>query len=181
MIKHETNVKDCYVLEPKINGDHRGYLFEAYNENTYKNLGIYDNFVQENQSKSTKNVLRGLHYQSSISANSKLRRCIKGEIFDICVDMRKDSPTFGNINTIILSEDNNKIHYIPRGCAAGLLTLSDESIFVYLLDNVYYPNNEHGVLWNDKKICINYPINEKDIIVSEKDKNQPKFDDAFYC
>ena len=183
MEKIETNIEGCYVLKPKIIGDERGYFFESYNEKKFKELGITDNFLQDNESLSAKNILRGLHYQIGSSAMSKLRRVAKGKALDICVDMRKNSNTFGKYHCVVLSGENKMLHYIPRGCAAGLLTLEDDTLFVYKCDNLYDPTAERGVFWNDTEINLpikDYIDNLDEIITSEKDQKQPLLKDATY-
>lgn len=183
MIKESTNINGCYVLTPKVFGDDRGYFFESYNKKEFEKIGINDNFIQDNESLSAKNILRGLHYQIGDSAMSKLRRVAKGKVLDICVDMRKESSTFGKYHCVILSGENKKMHYIPRGCAAGLLTLEDNTLFVYKCDNLYSQKDERGVFWNDSDInlpLLDYINNLDDIITSDKDKTQPLLKNATY-
>jgi dTDP-4-dehydrorhamnose 3,5-epimerase len=168
----KTKIEDVFTVEPTVFGDERGYFMETYNENDFKEQGINLNFVQDNQSKSTKGVLRGLHFQYT-HPQGKLVRVIKGEVFDVAVDLRKKSKTYGEWVGEILSEENKKQLFIPKGFAHGFLVLSDEAEFVYKCTDFYTPNDEGGIIWNDPEIGIDWPlkgINEEDIIFSEKDK-----------
>lgn len=167
----KTSIKDVYIIESTIFGDERGYFMETYHEKEFKDGGIDVKFVQDNQSKSRKGVLRGLHFQCT-NPQGKLVRVIKGEVFDVAVDLRKDSATYGKWEGILLSEDNKKQFYVPEGFAHGFLVLSDEAEFIYKCTNLYYPEDEGGILWNDPDIGIEWPLDNIDeIILSEKDKN----------
>lgn len=170
IIKKE--IEGVFVVEPTVFEDERGYFMETYNENDFKAEGIDLNFVQDNQSKSSKGVLRGLHFQYT-QPQGKLVRVIKGEVFDVVVDLRKDSETYGKWVGEILSEDNKKQLFIPKGFAHGFLVLSDEAEFVYKCTDFYNPGDEGGIQWNDPEISIEWPLGdlkEEDLILSEKDK-----------
>jgi dTDP-4-dehydrorhamnose 3,5-epimerase len=167
----KTSIADVYIIDPTVFGDERGYFMETYNENEFKEAGLDLNFVQDNQSKSTKGVIRGLHFQKK-SPQGKLVRVIKGEVFDVAVDLRNDSPTYGKWEGVTLSEDNKKQFYVPEGFAHGFLVLSDEAEFTYKCTNFYDAEDEGGILWNDPEIGIDWPIkNINDVVLSEKDKN----------
>ena len=166
----ETEIKGVYIIEPKVFGDERGYFMETYNYEDFKSAGLDMVFVQDNQSKSKKGVLRGLHFQKNYP-QGKLVRVIKGEVFDVAVDLRKDSQTYGKWVGIILNDENKKQFYIPEGFAHGFLVLSEEAEFVYKCTEVYHSEDEDGIAWNDPEIGIQWPLeNIKDIILSEKDK-----------
>lgn len=165
-------IEGLYIIEPKVFGDERGYFMETYNYNDFKEAGLDMIFVQDNQSKSRKGVLRGLHFQKK-HPQGKLVRVISGEVFDVAVDIRKDSPTFGKWYGITLSADNKKQFYIPEGFAHGFLVLSDEAEFVYKCTDFYHPEDESGIRWDDKEIGIKWPIGDigiEKILLSEKDK-----------
>lgn len=167
-----TPIKHLVVIEPKVFGDERGYFYEAYNKNTFHELGLDYDFVQDNQSFSKKGVLRGLHFQKNYP-QAKLVRVIEGEVFDVAVDLRKDSPTFGKWYGVVLSGENKKMFMIPRGFAHGFLVLSDTAIFSYKCDDFYHPNDEGGIIYNDPTIGVEWPKIDCDIILSEKDKFHP--------
>ena len=167
-----TPVKDLVVIEPKVFGDERGYFYEAYNKNTFHELGLDYDFVQDNQSFSKKGVLRGLHFQKKYP-QAKLVRVIEGEVFDVAVDLRKDSPTYGKWYGVVLSGENKKMYMIPRGFAHGFLVLSDTAIFSYKCDDFYHPNDEGGIIYNDPTIGVEWPKIDCDIVLSEKDKLHP--------
>lgn len=165
-----TKIKDMYIIEPQVYGDSRGYFMETYNFSDFKQAGLDMEFVQDNQSKSKKGVLRGLHFQYE-KQQGKLVRVIKGKVFDVGVDLRKDSPTYGQWEGVILSEENKKMFYLPEGFAHGFLVLSDEAEFTYKCTNFYSPENEGGLMWNDSEIDIEWPLeNIDEIILSAKDK-----------
>lgn len=171
-----TPIKDCFIIQPKIFGDERGYFFESFNQKQFEELiGMKINFVQDNQSLSKKGVLRGLHFQKGIYQQAKLVRVIKGKIEDVVVDLRKDSPTYGKFFKEVISEENNKQIFIPRGCAHGFLVLSEEAIFTYKCDNYYHPEAEGGIIYNDEELGIDWSLEGNDIIISEKDKLLPSF------
>ena len=167
----ETKIKDLYIIEPKVFLDERGYFMETYNKNDFEKNGLNMVFVQDNESKSKKGVLRGLHFQTRYP-QGKLVRVSKGEVFDVAVDLRKNSPTYGNWEGVILSEKNKRQFYVPEGFAHGFLVLSEEAIFSYKCTNFYMPKYESGIIWNDPYININWPTDTiKELIISEKDKN----------
>lgn len=167
----DTPIKDLYVVEPYVYGDERGYFFESFNKTEFIKNNINVDFVQDNESKSTKGVLRGLHFQKKFP-QSKLVRVIKGEVFDVAVDLRKNSPSYGKWYGIVLSNINKKMLFIPKGFAHGFLCLSDTAIFSYKCDELYHPEDEGGILWDDPDINVCWPI-RNGVILSEKDKKQP--------
>lgn len=168
----KTKIKDLYIIEPKVFKDNRGYFMESYNKNDFFEAGLNMNFVQDNESKSKKGVLRGLHFQTK-NTQGKLVRVIKGEVFDVAVDLRKDSHTFGMWEGVILSEENKKQFYVPEGFAHGFLVLSDEAVFNYKCTDFYSPQYDCGLLWNDKDINIEWPLEGiEEILLSDKDKIQ---------
>ena len=169
----KTPIQDLYIIEPTIFGDNRGYFMETYNYNEFKQAGLDMIFVQDNQSKSKKGVLRGLHFQKT-KPQGKLVRVIDGEVFDVAVDLRKNSKTYGKWYGIVLSSENKKQFYVPEGFAHGFLVLSETAEFVYKCTNFYDPADECGLMWNDPDIGIEWPVgNDTDIILSTKDKNHP--------
>ena len=161
-------IQDVTLITPKVFIDERGFFMETYQKEEFAKEGITGDFVQQNHSKSVKGVLRGLHYQKEPYAQAKLVRCIKGEIFDVAVDIRKNSPSFGKYISATLSTENKNILYIPRGFAHGFEVLSDEAEIIYSIDNIYAKESESGIIWNDSSIKINWPI--KSPILSEKNK-----------
>jgi len=176
----ETPIKDLLIIEPDIFKDHRGYFIESYNEKRFCSIGITNHFVQDNESQSVFGVIRGLHYQIEPYAQAKLVRVIKGKVFDIAVDLRKNSPTFGKWYGIELNEETKKMFYIPRGFAHGFSVLSDIAIFSYKCDNFYNKEAERGIIFSDPQLNINWKIENHKAIVSEKDKLLPLFSDAHY-
>ena len=173
-----TPIKDLVILEPKVFEDSRGYFYESYNENTFKEIGLSYKFVQDNQSYSSKGVLRGLHFQKHYP-QAKLVRVIEGEVFDVAVYLRRNSPTFGKWFGVNLSGENKRMFMIPRGFAHGFLVLSEKAIFAYKCDDFYHPNDEGGILYNDKDIGIEWPSLDVPFILSEKDKIHPSFKNIF--
>lgn len=174
----ETSIKGVWVLTPKVFNDNRGYFFEAWKKSDFEaHVGKVD-FIQDNESKSSYGVLRGLHYQKGEFSQAKLVRVIKGKVLDVAVDLRKSSPTFGKHVMVELSEDNKRQLFIPRGFAHGFLVLSPEAIFTYKVDNIYAPAHEASIRWNDPQIGINWPIDQKDVVASPKDLEGKKFKDA---
>ena len=164
------HIEGLMVITPKVFGDNRGYFMETYNYNDYKAAGIDQVFVQDNQSASKKGVLRGLHFQINYP-QAKLVRAIRGEVFDVAVDLRKDSPTFGQWYGVLLSEENKKQFFIPKGFAHGFLVLSDYAEFAYKCTDFYHPNDEGGLAYNDPEIGVEWPVPEgMELILSEKDK-----------
>lgn len=174
----DTPIPGLFVFEPKVFEDARGYFFESFNASVFSEKGINVNFVQDNQSKSTYGILRGLHYQLDPFAQAKLVRVISGEVLDVAVDVRKGSPTFGQHYGIILSAENKKQLYIPRGFAHGFVVLSETAEFFYKCDNFYSKEHDAGILYNDNTLNIDWKINPADIKVSEKDANLPSFPNA---
>ena len=163
-----TEISGVFVIEPKVFGDNRGYFMETYNEKAFKEAGLDYNFVQDNQSSSKKGVLRGLHFQKTFP-QAKLVRVLKGEVFDVAVDLRKDSKTYGKWVGVYLSEENKKQFMIPRGFAHGFVVTSDYAEFAYKCDEFYHPEDEGGLMFDDKDIGIIWP-QVGEIILSEKDK-----------
>lgn len=166
-----TEIPDVFIIEPKIFLDDRGYFTESYKKEDFdKHAGHEINFIQDNQSKSTYGVLRGLHFQKGKDAQAKLVRVIKGRVVDVAVDLRKSSPTFGKYVMVELSEDNMRQLFVPRGFAHGFQVLSEEAIFIYKVDNKYAPQSEQTLAYDDPTIGINWPISHKEkLILSEKD------------
>lgn len=175
----ETKLKGCFIIEPKVICDERGYFMESFNEKTFQN-GISEkvHFVQDNQSFSSKGVLRGLHYQTGEHAQAKLVRVLQGEVLDIAVDIRPNSPTFGQSEAIVLSAEKQNQFYIPRGFAHGFLVLSETATFFYKCDNFYNKESEGGIIFNDTQININWNFPEKELIISEKDQHLPTLEFA---
>ena len=174
---NKTSIDGVYIIEPKVFGDNRGYFMETYNKEHFAETGLNMTFVQDNESKSSKGVLRGLHFQRKHS-QGKLVRVTKGEVFDVAVDLRYGSPTYGMWEGVILSEENKKQFYIPEGFAHGFLVLSDEAVFNYKCTDFYSPEYDGGVMWNDPDINIKWPLdNIEEIILSDKDKNHPNLKD----
>lgn len=167
----KTEIEGVYIIEPKVFGDNRGYFMETYNEQEFKNNGLDYNFVQDNQSKSKKGVLRGLHFQKT-HPQAKLVRVLEGEVFDVAVDLRKGSKTYGKWVGVILSEENKKQFMIPRGFAHGFVVLSETAVFAYKCDDFYHPEDEGGIMWNDPDINIEWPY-KGELLLSEKDKVHP--------
>lgn len=175
----ETKLKGCFILEPKIFGDERGSFMESFNERTFaEGTGQQVHFVQDNQSYSTKGVLRGLHYQTGEHAQAKLVRVLNGEVLDVAVDLRPDSPTYGQYETILLTGDNQLQFFIPRGFAHGFLVLSEKATFFYKCDNFYNAASEGGLMYNDPTVNINWNFPESEMIVSEKDQVLPTLENV---
>ena len=171
----KTTLDGLVVLKPTIFKDNRGYFMESYNQKNINKLVGNVHFVQDNESVSSRGVLRGLHFQKPPYAQAKLVRCLKGSVLDVVLDLRKDSKTYGIFETILLTEENKKQLFIPKGFAHGFVVLSETAIFSYKVDNYYNPDSESGVLWNDLDLNIDWKINKKEIIVSKKDKSLPTF------
>ena len=175
----ETKLKGCFVLEPTIFNDDRGYFMESFNENTFeKGVGQKVQFVQDNQSFSSKGVLRGLHYQTGEHAQAKLVRVLQGEVLDIAVDIRPNSPTYGEHEAIVLTAENQKQFFVPKGFAHGFLVLSETATFFYKCDNFYNKESEGGILFNDPALNIDWQFDLSKCIVSEKDEILPLFKNA---
>ena len=178
MLVEETRLKGCYVLKPKVFKDKRGYFLESFNQKTFNNqTGLNVNFVQDNESKSSKGVLRGLHFQRGEHAQAKLVRVVQGSVIDIAVDLRPNSETYGQHVSVLLSGNNKTQLYIPRGFAHGFLVLEDNTIFNYKCDNYYNKASEGGIIYNDKDLNIDWPLPEEELILSEKDLTFPLFKD----
>ena len=174
-----TELEGCYCIEPEIFVDHRGYFMESFNEKTFQEkTGMPIHFVQDNQSFSSKGVLRGLHYQTGEHAQSKLIRVLSGEILDVAVDIRPDSKTYGQQITIILSAENQKQFFVPKGFAHGFLVLSETATIFYKCDNFYNKESEGGIIYNDPTLNIDWQFPEADLIISEKDTVQPTLENS---
>ena len=166
----KTDIDGVWIIEPKVFNDPRGYFFEAWKQSEFdEHIGKHVEFVQDNESKSSYGVLRGLHYQKGEYSQAKLVRVIKGRVLDVAVDLRKSSPTFGKHVKVELSEQNKRQLFIPRGFAHGFLVLSDEAIFTYKVDNVYAPQHEASIRWNDETIGIEWGIAQDAVLTSDKD------------
>lgn len=176
MTVEETFLKGCFIIQPKIFGDNRGFFFESFNQKKFqKETGVVVNFVQDNQSLSHRGVLRGLHFQKGEFAQAKLVRVIKGKVLDVVLDIRKNSETFGKHFSIILSEENNKQLFVPQGFAHGFAVLENNTIFAYKCDNYYNKESESGVIYNDPELNINWILGDNEIMLSGKDKLLPSF------
>ena len=171
----KTKLDGLVVLKPTVFKDNRGYFMESYNQKNINKLLGNVNFVQDNESESSIGVLRGLHFQKPPYTQAKLVRCLKGSVLDVVLDLRKDSKTYGIFETISLTEENKKQLFIPKGFAHGFIVLSKSAIFSYKVDNYYKPEFESGIIWNDSDLNIDWKINKNEIIVSEKDKSLPTF------
>ena len=175
-----TPIKDLIIIETKVFGDLRGFFMETYNQKSFEELGLTMKFVQDNHSKSKKGVLRGLHFQTR-NTQGKLVRVIRGRVFDVAVDLRKESETYGQWYGIELSAENKLMFYVPEGFAHGFLTLDDDTEFVYRCTDLYSPEYDSGILWNDETLNIDWKfeefgINREELTISEKDRKQQKFD-----
>jgi dTDP-4-dehydrorhamnose 3,5-epimerase len=174
----KTDIPDLVIIKPKVFEDSRGYFFESYNEEKYIEEGLNYQFVQDNESLSMYGTIRGLHYQLAPFSQTKLVRVIKGKIFDIAVDIRKNSPTFGKWAGVELNEENKQQLLVPKGFAHGFSVLSKEAIVFYKCDNFYNPDSERGIYYNDPKLNIDWKIENNQAIISAKDKVNPEFDKA---
>ena len=173
----KTKLDGLVVLKPTVFKDNRGYFMESYNQKNINKLLGNVNFIQDNESESSRGVLRGLHFQKPPYTQAKLVRCLKGSVLDVVLDLRKDSKTYGIFETISLTEENKKQLFIPKGFAHGFIVLSKSAILSYKVDNYYNPESESGIIWNDPDLNIDWKINKNEIIVSEKDKNLPTFNE----
>ena len=173
-----TELEGVWILEPKVFGDSRGYFMETFKQDDFERHIGRINFVQDNESRSSYGVLRGLHYQKGDDSQAKLVRVIKGRVLDVAVDLRRTSPTFGRHLAVELSEDNKRQFFIPRGFAHGFVVLSDEAIFCYKVDNVYAPQSECSIRYNDPTLAISWPIPEADMKLSAKDTDGVDFREA---
>lgn len=176
----QTEINGVWLIEPKVFSDARGYFMEAFKEEEFrKNIGdVY--FIQDNESKSSYGVLRGLHYQKGEYSQAKLVRVIRGKVLDVAVDLRQSSPTFGKHVSVELSDENKRQFFIPRGFAHGFLVLSEEAIFTYKVDNAYAPQAEASIRFDDAKLAIDWPIAKEQLLLSEKDSRAVDFDNAIY-
>lgn len=176
----KTPLKDCFIITPEIYSDHRGFFLESFHKKNFNEAtGLELEFVQDNQSVSKKGVLRGLHFQSGEFAQAKLVRVIHGEVLDVVVDLRPDSPTFKQSFQIILSDKNHHQLFIPQGFAHGFITLSETAVFSYKCDRFYYPGSESGIIYNDPELAINWNFPENELILSEKDTKLPTLKELF--
>ena len=170
----ETKIKDLYIIEPKVFGDNRGYFMETYSKKDFDEAGLTMTFVQDNESKSSKGVLRGMHFQTK-HTQGKLVRVTKGSVYDVAVDLRKGSPTYGQWEGVLLTDENKKQFYVPEGFAHGFLVLSDEAVFNYKCTDFYAPEYDGGLLWNDPDVGIEWPLEGiEEVLLSEKDKKQKR-------
>ena len=175
----QTPLKDCFILRPKVFRDERGLFYETYNQRVFeKTTGLKIDFVQDNQSVSSKGVLRGLHFQKGEMAQAKLVRVVKGKVLDIVVDIRKDSDTFGKSFSIVLDNVEHLQLFVPRGFAHGFITLSEQSIFSYKCDNFYDKASEGGIIYNDATLALDWNLPKEEFIISEKDLALPGFEEA---
>jgi dTDP-4-dehydrorhamnose 3,5-epimerase len=171
----ETKISDVIIIEPTVFGDERGYFLESYNQNKFEEVVGKTSFVQDNESKSSKGVLRGLHFQKPPFEQAKLVRCIEGEVLDVTVDIRKNSKSYGQHVAVLLSGENKRQLFVPRGFAHGFLVLSDTATFAYKVDNTYAPEFDAGIRWNDKELNIQWGLEESEVLVSAKDAELPFF------
>jgi dTDP-4-dehydrorhamnose 3,5-epimerase len=176
----QTSLSECFIVHDTVFKDERGYFFESFNERKFADLtGLQIHFVQDNQSRSTRGVLRGLHFQTGEHAQAKLVRVLRGEVLDIAVDIRKSSPTFGQHVAVLLSEDSNTQLFVPRGFAHGFVVLSESADFFYKCDNFYNKASEGGIKYNDSELNIDWKLNEHELIVSPKDQELPAMSAAY--
>ena len=174
-----TNISDVIIIEPKVHGDERGYFVETFRADKLEEfLGFKLNFGQDNESKSSKGVLRGLHYQLPPFAQTKIVRVIQGKVLDVAVDIRRNSPTFGQYVSVELSADNKKQMLIPRGFAHGFVVLEDDTIFAYKVDNYYNPQCDRGIAFDDESLNIDWILNKEELKLSNKDTKQPKLNET---
>ena len=172
----KTPLADCYIIHDTVHGDHRGYFFESFNRKTFfSETGMDIDFVQDNQSKSQKGVLRGLHFQDGEHAQAKLVRVLQGKVLDVVVDLRKKSPSYGQSFAMELTEDNHQQLFVPRGFAHGFVVLSETAVFFYKCDNYYNKASERGIIFNDTDLAINWELSDADLILSDKDRVLPSF------
>ena len=176
----QTEIDGVWLIEPKVFFDERGYFMEAFKKEEFESHIGPVNFVQDNESKSSFGVLRGLHYQKGEYSQAKLVRVIKGEVLDVAVDLRKSSPTFGKYVSVLLSEENKRQFFIPRGFAHGFAVLSEEAVFTYKVDNKYAPQAEASILYNDEALGIDWSLAESQMLLSAKDREGTAFKDAVY-
>lgn len=171
-----TKLEGCYIIHDTVYGDHRGYFFESFNQASFREqTGMDVRFVQDNQSKSQYGVLRGLHFQEGAHSQAKLVRVLQGKVLDVAVDLRKESPTYGQYEAIELTDDNHLQLFVPRGFAHGFVVLSETAVFFYKCDNFYHKVSERGMIYDDPDIAIDWKINKTSLIMSDKDKILPSF------
>jgi dTDP-4-dehydrorhamnose 3,5-epimerase len=175
----KTSIEGLVVVEPQVFGDSRGYFMETYNAQAFAEAGLAMTFVQDNQSLSRKGVLRGLHFQTKY-AQGKLVRVISGEVYDVGVDLRRGSPTYGRYEGAVLSGENKRMLYIPEGFAHGFLVLSNEAVFTYKCTELYHPEYDAGIIYNDPDIGIDWPMDGRELLLSEKDRKLPTLKEAGY-
>jgi dTDP-4-dehydrorhamnose 3,5-epimerase len=173
----ETKISDVIIIEPTVFGDARGYFLESYNQKKFEEVVGKTSFVQDNESKSSKGVLRGLHFQKPPFEQAKLVRCIEGEVLDVALDIRKNSKTYGKHVAVLLSGENKRQLFVPRGFAHGFSVLSESAIFSYKVDNTYAPDSDSGIRYDDKELNIDWGLTEEEVQLSEKDQNLPLFKD----
>ena len=171
----KTKIEGLIIIEPRVFGDERGYFLESYNEKEFEKAIWKVSFVQDNESKSSKGVLRGLHFQKPPFAQAKLVRCIEGKVLDVAVDIRKNSKTYGQHVAVELSGENKKQVFIPKGFAHGFVVLSDSATFAYKVDNTYAPDHDAGIIWKDKELNIQWGLEDSEVMLSEKDAELPLF------
>ena len=171
----ETKISDLIIIEPAVFGDARGYFLESYNQKKFEEVVGKISFVQDNESKSYKGVLRGLHFQKPPFDQAKLVRCMEGEVLDVVVDIRKNSSTYSQHLVVLLSGENKRQLFIPRGFAHGFVVLSDSATFAYKVDNIYAPDHDAGIRWNDKELNIKWGLKDSEVMLSEKDAELPLF------
>lgn len=169
----ETEIKGVFIIEPKVFGDNRGYFFESFSQREFESVIGPVTFVQDNQSKSSYGVVRGLHFQKPPHAQAKLVRVVKGKVLDVAVDLRKDSPTFGKYIAVELSDENHRQVFIPKGFAHGFSVLSEEAVFQYKCDEYYAPESEAAITWDDQDLNIDWKVPAEDVVLSAKDRNHP--------
>jgi dTDP-4-dehydrorhamnose 3,5-epimerase len=169
----ETEIKGVFIIEPKVFGDNRGYFFESFSQREFESVIGPVTFVQDNQSKSSYGVVRGLHFQRPPHAQAKLVRVVKGKVLDVAVDLRKDSPTFGKYVAVELSDENHRQVFIPKGFAHGFSVLSEEAVFQYKCDEYYAPESEAAIAWDDRDLNIDWKVPAEDVVLSAKDRNHP--------
>ncbi|MBL0882495.1 MAG: dTDP-4-dehydrorhamnose 3,5-epimerase [Chitinophagaceae bacterium] len=175
----KTPLADCYIIHDTIYGDHRGYFFESFNRKTFfSETGMYIDFVQDNQSKSQRGVLRGLHFQEGEYAQAKLVRVLQGAVLDVVVDLRKNAPSYGKSFVMELTEDNHQQLFVPKGFAHGFVVLSETAVFFYKCDNYYNKASERGIIFNDKDLAIDWQLPDTDLILSDKDRVLPTFQEV---
>ena len=178
MIVYKADIEGVLIVEPRVFGDERGYFFESFSERDFAAAtGLDVKFVQDNESRSRRGVLRGIHFQREPYQQAKLVRVVQGRVLDVAVDIRPESPTFGKYVATELSGENHRQMFIPKGFAHGYVVLEDDTIFQYKCDEYYHPETEGGIAWNDPQIAIQWPLPESELILSEKDKNRPLLKD----